>query len=119
MIGCIGKDKKITDRIVELAKTTAARSTHDFRLGAVIFKGRNVISMGWNKAEKTHPKSNTPYGRIHAEFDAINSAGTDIVGADIYVHRLLKNGNPGLSRPCRGCMTKLREAGIRNIFFSS
>lgn len=109
---------KIPGRVIKLAKLSADRSQHRFRLGAVIFNGREVMGKGWNNACKTHPRSPTPYNTIHAEFAAIADALYDVKGCDIYVHRLLADGRPGLARPCTKCMKMLVDAGIRNIYFS-
>jgi len=105
--------------IISLAKDCAYRSGSRFRLGAVIYKGREIIGRGWNKADKTHPLASTPYSTIHAEFDAIIKAEPNKVrGADIYIHRILRNGKPALARPCLHCLKMLRTKGIRNIYFS-
>jgi len=108
----------IPESIIRLAKRSADRSCHRFRLGAVIFNGHNVIGKGWNNACKTHPRSPTPYNTIHAEFAAIADALYSVRGCDIYVHRLLADGAPGLARPCSKCLKMLIDAGVRNVYFS-
>jgi deoxycytidylate deaminase len=35
----------------------------------------------------------------------------------LYVGRLLKNGDAGMSRPCEVCQLAIREAGIRYIVY--
>ena len=106
--------------IVELAIKEAKKSNHDFRLGAVIYKGKKIINAGFNHTHKTHPISKHPYSTIHAEVDAIIGVRRhDMNGASIYVHRLLKNNKPGLAKPCRHCESLLNDIGIKKIYWSN
>lgn len=107
---------------------TAQRLAHTsdygrFRLGAVIAQKNNIVSLGVN-AKKTHPLQEK-FKRyehldawLHAEIHAISLARTeDLIDADIYVARVLQNGNPAASRPCFGCMRALEHYGIRRAFY--
>lgn len=107
-------------RIIELAIREAEKSAHNFRLGAVIYKGKKIINSGFNQSHKTHPISKHPFSTIHAEVDAIiGTRREEMHGANIYVHRLLKNGNAGLAKPCRYCESLLGDIGIKRIYWSS
>ena len=105
-------------RFVELAKKAARCSTHQFRVGAVVTHRNQVISFGYNKPTKTHPKSRNRWGRIHAELDAILGVPLDVLrGANVYVVRLTRSGLLATSRPCVDCLAYLRDVGIRKMFF--
>ena len=107
--------------IVELAKNRAEESTFRFRLGAVIFNKKTILGMGYNKPYKTHPKSNTPYKTIHAEFDAAVGlwSSEPLEGASIYVHRLGRDGKVRLARPCKHCIAMLKGYGLKRMFYST
>jgi deoxycytidylate deaminase len=110
----------MNNHIIEVAKYAAYKSNFRFRLGAVIFNHGRILGVGWNNPYKTHPKSNTPYRTIHAEFAAaLDCEKGKIRGSNIYVHRLLRNGNPALAKPCKHCLAMLKGYGLQNIFFST
>ena len=110
---------KVPLNILLYAKEAARKSVGRFRLGAVIFKKNAIISSGYNKPGKTSPKSPAPFKSLHAEFDAIVGNSRDSIrGASIYVHRLKRNGNPGLAKPCQYCAGMLLGLGIKKILYS-
>ena len=109
---------KVLNRIQKLAISCAFQSPHRFRMGAVIFKKNKILGFGWNKGSKTHPKANTPFKSIHAEFDAILNSKEKIKGSSIYIHRLLRNNHPGLAKPCKFCEHLIKTYGIKEITFS-
>ena len=110
----------IPERIKKLAYKAALKSTHRFRLGAVIFdKKKRVLSFGWNKATKTHPRSSTPYKTIHAELCAVIGLSREqLRNSNIYVYRIKKNGESGLAKPCSFCHNMLNEVGVKGIYYS-
>lgn len=107
-------------RFMELSKKLSFKSLHKFRHGSVIVKGNRIISIGYNST-KTHTKSLTSHCTLHAETDAILSAGfTDLTGTVLYVYRSLRNNDaPGNSKPCDGCEKLARQANISKIYFST
>ena len=110
---------KIPLSVIKLAKKVASRSQHKFKLGAVIFKKGDILSFGFNHAHKTHPKSNVPYRKIHAELGALLYLTREqLKGSSIYIHRTKKDGSEGLAKPCQYCAALLEEVGIRDIYFS-
>lgn len=113
---------QVPKRIVELAIREAKQAQYRFRVGAVLYYGKNdIVGFGYNKPHKTHPRSFHPYKTIHAEFSAILDCERnfgDPNGASIYVHRLKKDGSPGLAKPCEACETMLAWAGIKNVYYS-
>ena len=105
-------------RFVELAKRAARHSQHSMRVGAVVARKNQVLSLGFNQPTKTHPKSRNEFARIHAELDAILGVPLDALrGTSVYVVRLTKTNLLASSHPCKDCMNLLREVGVRKVFF--
>jgi|TARA_R110002020_G_scaffold1459_1_gene6560 deoxycytidylate deaminase len=102
---------------MRLAKRESQKSQHRFKLGAVIKRGKRVLSFAHNSA-KTHPVYGSgDYNSLHAEGYAIYKAirrGIDVVGADIFIYRT--NGN--LAKPCPCCAKMISQHGIRNVVYS-
>jgi deoxycytidylate deaminase len=87
------------------------------RVGAAIFKGKSLVSLGWNST-KTHPDSKTRYNAHHAEFDCLmGNYKHDLVGASIFVARITKGGRLGVSKPCSECEVIIRGVGIKKIYY--
>jgi cytidine deaminase len=112
--------------IKRLATYEATHSTHRFRVGSVIYgTQRTPIGWGYNKADKTHPASWHPFKSIHSEFAAFLVAfrrlgDRDMKHLSIYTHRLMKDGTPGLAKPCPWCKEMLVKVGFKekNIYWS-
>lgn len=110
-----------SDKIKFIAEKLAILSVGKYRLGAVIYDGKTFVGVGNNQPNKTHPKSPSPWFSIHAEFDALlhaNRVIKSLRGPSIYVHRIRKDGTPGLAKPCKYCATMLSWAGITDIHYS-
>lgn len=104
---------------MDLAKRASKKSNYHHRLGAVIVKKNKVISVGYNKPHKTHPRSNTKYKTIHAELDAIlGCEKEDLKGATIYVLRDASAG-VNLAKPCPCCMELIQMVGIKKVVYST
>lgn len=106
-------------RYFDAAQKASKNAKYHHRLGAVIVKKNRVISIGYNKPHKTHPKSNTKFKTIHAEFDAIlGCEKDDLRGATIYV---LRDANAGinLARPCACCMELIKMVGIKKVIYTT
>ena len=110
----------IPKNVLKLAESLAHESKYRFKLGAVIFSGNKILGGGFNDPKKTHPKANTPYKTIHAEFSAaIASKKTSFRNASIYVHRIRRDGKIGLAKPCVHCTAMLKHLGLENVFYST
>jgi deoxycytidylate deaminase len=110
----------IKPRFVRLAERAARCSTHNFRVGAVVVKRNQVLSIGFNQPGKTHPKAHTAWQRIHAELDAVLHLPHDETrGATMIVVRLTKTGLLAMSRPCGVCYALLRYAGFKSVAYST
>jgi len=108
-------------RHLDIARLASYHSNAtSFKLGAVIAKGKRVIGIGFNNVRKTHPSSNTPYQKIHAEFAAIlNANGANLQGSTIYVYREGKKGKQLISKPCPNCQKLILAAGIKYVIYTS
>lgn len=89
------------------------------RVGAALFKGKALVSIGWN-SKKTHPASLTRYKAHHAEFACLTGLyKTDLATTTIFVARITKGGNIGMSKPCDACSSLLRASGIKKVFYTN
>lgn len=103
----------------DLARKIARLSTHKFKHGALILRGNRVVSLNHNKATQTHPKANSKFNTLHAEAAAILSSKADLKGTDLYVVRVVNNGDTAESKPCRYCQQLIKESGIKRVYYSS
>lgn len=100
-------------------KAALASQAPHYRVGAAIFSGPRLISVGWN-SEKTHPSSSTRYKAHHAEFAAIvGNYKRDMIGATIFVVRITPSGKIGLAKPCPECQKFINAAGISKVFYTN
>lgn len=101
------------------AVNVAKHSPHPIhRMGAVIVRGGNLISAGYNK-NHSHPRSNSYDNMIHAELSALIAAGWggSTLDGDLYVARVTKGGAIGTSKPCSDCMDLILEACISSVTY--
>jgi deoxycytidylate deaminase len=105
-------------RFFDLAKRAARQSNSRYLMGAVVVKGRYVVSWGCNKS-KTHPKSSNPWRTVHAELDAVIGVPDDrLRGSDLYIVRVTRSGQVSMSRPCAYCWSLLQAAGVKRVYYS-
>ena len=111
------------DNFINIAIKVSQLSNHKFKIGAVISKGRRIISFGINKY-KSHPKQINPHTKqqgtsIHAELDALIRAPYPLINnSSIYIARLLRNGETGYCRPCSSCIILLKQYGIKKMIYT-
>lgn len=98
-------DIKYMDMAVELAKNGIGRVNPNPLVGAVIVKDGEVIGKGYHKY----------YGGPHAEVYALEEAGSNAKGADIYV-TLEPCSHYGKTPPCT---ERLIKSGIKRCFIGS
>lgn len=118
-------------RMFDAAQKASDDSDFKVHVGAVIAKG-NVIAASGHSTEKTSPIQ-AHYNRqrrfedtgqliqhkMHAEIQALSKLkNIDLHGMSIYVYRETADKNPALARPCEACMSALRDAGIKNIYYT-
>jgi dCMP deaminase len=118
----------IDSYFMEIAQVVARRSTCLRRhIGAVIVKGKQIVSTGYNGTPAGHPhcsqigcaRQNVPSGQrselcraAHAEQNAINFAaryGIPIEGSTIYT----------TTYPCSWCAKSIVNAGIARVVFEN
>lgn len=113
----------ITNMGCQAAIAVAKCSTYkQYNIGAVIKKGGRLLSLGFNKC-KTSAFMVTKFryeqiDKCHAEISTILRARGEIRGGKMYIARVKSSGNLGNSRPCRSCMSIIREAGIKQIVYT-
>jgi deoxycytidylate deaminase len=109
-------------RLTTLASLVATNSCYHIQLGCVIFKGKRIVSTGYNVACRSVRSINRKFikfpGSIHAEVAAILAAKQDLKGCDILVVRLGKMGLLAQAKPCPMCMNYLDYVGIRQVWYS-
>lgn len=116
------KPRNITERDREtfsLAVKIAGLSECRYAHGAVIRKGKSIVSVACNKIT-THPVQRR-YGKhvcsLHAEIRAIILAKGDVTGYTIASARVTAGNKRAISRPCNTCWELLVEAGIRDVIY--
>lgn len=128
---------KITNRDVkffELALAAARTSRHSkAHIGAVVVSNKDVVSVGVNQRDKTHPMqkkynvarfgfdSDALRHCTHAEIDALTKVKNvgQYKNIRVYVGRTMKNGELGMCRPCPACFNALKDHGINEIFYTT
>ena len=90
------------ERWLELASKMTRHSELDHAMGAVIVRGGNVLSTGFNKRRNEVASCSTlEEAHVHAEIDALSGC-TNPDGATLYVAKLKSDGELGNSQPCSG-----------------
>ena len=113
----------ISAGIYKLALASAEKSSYfPFRLGAVLFKGKRILSSGYNQV-RSHRLLTSKYytftNSLHAEMNTIFQAGLDnCQGCSIFVIRLNLSDCIRYARPCDECMQLIKHVGIKNIYYS-
>lgn len=119
-------------RYIKTAAKIAEHSTYArHSIGCVVVYRNTIISTGCNK-DRTDPlqkkynkerniSDNYPH-KIHAEVDAIKhiiDLDIDWKNVSIYIVRLRKDQPYGMARPCKSCMSLIKDLGIRNIYYTT
>lgn len=96
-------------------------------MAAVLYKRNRIIATGIN-SWKSHPlmgRYSDIDGKhyLHAEIDCIKNAlklvdKKEIKGAEIFVARVLKNGETAIAKPCKICQKALSDFGITGIYWT-
>lgn len=108
------------NRFFKLAQKVSKLSTHtSHKMAAVIVYKGKVQSFGINKLS-THPKAQTPFKTIHAEFHAIlNARREDFSGHEIYIYRETKGqGKIATAKPCKYCYNLIKSLSFKEIHYS-
>lgn len=96
------------------------------RVGAVIRKGNRVLSHGFNQIRGVSgcPTPLKWINSVHAEQAAIlkllkKRKQRDLVGATLYVTRVLKNGDFANAKPCKFCQGLIHAVGIKKVVYTT
>ncbi len=104
--------------VVRAATQAALKSKSPrFKHGAVIYRGRRIISTGYNQSFKTHPRGSGPFSSLHAEISAIVAAksaiGNSLHKCKIFVIRVNSALEIRNSKPCADCMSMINEYNMK------
>jgi deoxycytidylate deaminase len=95
--------------------------TPSYKLGAALFNGSRLVSVGFNVYGKTHPSSRERNfdKNLHAEHAALikRQHYDGDAGLVLYVYRENRTGRPVCSRPCSNCSSLARLGGVGRIRF--
>lgn len=113
---------KITN--IQKAMRIAENSDYSIRIGCVVTNKRGrIISQGFNQL-KSHPKQ-ARYAKLHGKCEKIflHAEISALVRCreephTIYVGRIMKNGLPGMCKPCPICEAAIREAGVKYMIYT-
>lgn len=110
---------------LQIAKSEAKKSQHQFLVGAVLTIGSRVISKGHNKPDKTHKiaywNHEVPeFATTHAEIDALVNVSKKVSQrCNLYVVRLLRSNHKiANAKPCEMCMTVIKDMGVKKVFYT-
>lgn len=105
-----------------IASKEAAKSQHrQHKVGAVIVKGGNIVSVGYNQIR---PSSFLRTPTLHAEAAAIlkllkEGRLSTLAGSEIYVTRFTRGGSVGIAKPCGACRDLISSVGISRIHYTT
>lgn len=95
------------EKFVAKASDIAVHSNYPYQLGALVFKGGKILSMGHNKIG------------VHAEVVALNQLKPhQTKGADLIVVRVAKTGL-AMSKPCPICQVVIKNRGIKRVYYTT
>jgi len=109
------------NHFLNLAIKLSRKSDYYQKIGCVIVKKKKIISFGYNKPYKTHPKSTNNYHTIHAELDAcLGVSHEELIGSVAYVAREHKgDGSYILAKPCYHCQELLKSQGVKKVYYTT
>lgn len=110
--------------MVLAARMANSSSNEDYRHGALLLRGSNIIGLSTNKNRHASfgnrfRQRNCGHATHHAELGCV--LGLDrkkTMGATMYVCRIGKGGELRLSKPCDMCAAVLRHVGVKRVFYS-
>ena len=123
--------KKYLNFAIDVSKQSTVQRA---RLGAVLVSHNKVVNASPN-LEKTHPMQ-AHLNKLRG-FDPMGSGERNILHAEIatllksrdldiewnksmlFIARLKKNGDLGLARPCNACMGRIKQYGIKKMYYTT
>lgn len=113
----------ITAGIIKRCLEECEESEYKFRIGAVIFKGKRILSSGHNglRSSRISSQHKIYANSLHAEQAALLELDwTKLKGCSILVMKCSKT-EKSLSNafPCEMCQKFLTYVGIKDVYYSS
>ena len=111
----------IRHALKQAAKSEFQKTRH----GAIVSRGRRILSRGTNSNRYTSIPIDRKFDNsVHAEQSAIGDLLShrrheDLVGATIYVARIGKAGEQRMSKPCPMCEDLIRTVGIKKVIYTT
>ena len=103
---------------IRIAVKIAQSSVFKQRVGAVVAKNGRILAIACNAVRHKQGTFKKAWiNSLHAEQAAMLQV--DCKGADLYVVRLLKNGELSNACPCLSCRDMIFKKGIRNVYYSN
>lgn len=104
---------------LKAALQAARRSEfYSHRVGAAVFVGSRLISMGHNK-HKSHPRNRCCWSQ-HAEFDSlVRLVGENLSNAILFVARLTRTDRVSCAKPCDDCQEFINQLNIKKVFYTN
>ena len=104
---------------------------HKIHMGCVAVYQGNIIGIGCN-CNKTHPiqkkynryriHKNSLLPKLHAEINCLNQIrhlDINFSKVKLYIYRIRRDQDFGLSRPCPSCMAAIKDLGISKIYYTT
>ena len=121
------KLEKVYQKLIDTLSPTIDPNKKYWVLAASLDHHNNIISIGENSYQKTHPmqsrfshqvgnRGNRGREYLHAEIASLVKNRSLV--ESIMVVRMTCSGLVRMARPCNICNLALREAGIKYIYFS-
>lgn len=110
------------DGILKECIRVANKSSYKLKVGAVVFKGKRILSFGCNdiRSSSIHNKYKEYHNSLHAEQAAVmNLDWNTLKGCSILVIRITPLGKLANSKPCPMCAKLLKHIGIKHIYYST
>ena len=110
------------NRTLHYASKSQCKQQHS----AIVVKSGRIVGSSCNKNINDPSKfcndlfnAYRKYISLHAEIAALKGVSPDVAkGSTVYVGRVLKDGTPGMSRPCAQCEKYLNELGVKKVIYT-
>lgn len=108
--------------IINKCIETAYKSDYKLKIGAVVFKGKRILSTGYNsiRSSRMSNKHKNFINSLHAEQHALlNLDWSKLKGCSILVMKVSKTGKLSNAKPCPLCSKLLNHVGIKDIYYTN
>lgn len=107
--------------VVNAAIDAARKSTYRVKLGAVVFKGKRILSSGWNQIRSSSLKHKNYENSLHAEQSALlGLEWKKLKGYSLLVVKISrKEERLSNAHPCEMCMQLMDFIGIKDVYYSN